>query len=248
MIRSERSNRRLTRRRTRRPITASLGVERPLLQTVTKAEAVYLETRARILTGALSPGLEVNQEALAANLGVSITPLREALRRLEMEGLVRLEAHRTVVIAPLTGRELDELYVIRMELDALAAGLAAAKAQRRQAFAHRAARAAEGGQGAGRAARTQSRLPSRDLRVLRERRAHRLSRPALGPDRSLPVHSGEAGALGGPASTQDHIDIADAVAARDAERAARLTRDHIARSRNSIADIMNARSAREPAP
>ena len=106
----------------------SLGVERPALQTTTKAEAVYLEIRARILTGALSPGLQINQEALAASLGVSITPLREALRRLEMEGLARLEAHRTVVIAPLIGRELDELYVIRMELDALAAGLAAAKA------------------------------------------------------------------------------------------------------------------------
>ena len=107
---------------------ASMGVERPALQTITKAEAVYLETRARILTGALSPGLEVNQEALSASLGVSITPLREALRRLEMEGFARLEAHRTVVIAPLTGRELDELYVIRMGLAALAAGLAAAKA------------------------------------------------------------------------------------------------------------------------
>jgi DNA-binding GntR family transcriptional regulator len=54
--------------------------------------------------------------------------------------------------------------------------------------------------------------------------------------------------LGGPASTQDHFDIADAVAERDAERAARLMRDHIARSRTSIADIMNARAARVPAP
>ena len=44
--------------------------------------------------------------------------------------------------------------------------------------------------------------------------------------------------LGGPVSTQDHIDIADAIAARDAERAALLTRNHIARSRKSIADIM----------
>ena len=51
-----------------------------------------------------------------------------------------------------------------------------------------------------------------------------------------------------PASTQDHIGIADAVAARNAERAALLTRNHIARSRKSIADIINARSAREPAP
>jgi DNA-binding GntR family transcriptional regulator len=54
--------------------------------------------------------------------------------------------------------------------------------------------------------------------------------------------------LGRPASTQDHIDIASAIAARDAERAALLTRNHIARSRASIADILNTRSAPEPAP
>ena len=50
------------------------------LQAVTKAKAVYVETRSRILKGTLAPGSAVNQEALAADLGVSITPLREALR------------------------------------------------------------------------------------------------------------------------------------------------------------------------
>ena len=104
-------------------------VEPPLsvsLQTVTKAEAVYIETRSRILKGTLAPGSAVNQEALAAELGVSITPLREALRRLEMEGLIRVEAHRTMTITPLTSRELDETYAIRTQLDPFAAGLAAA--------------------------------------------------------------------------------------------------------------------------
>jgi DNA-binding GntR family transcriptional regulator len=54
--------------------------------------------------------------------------------------------------------------------------------------------------------------------------------------------------LGGPVSTLDHVDIANALAERDAEGAARRMRDHIARSRTSIADIMNARDARGPAP
>src|SRR6476660_3222116 len=99
----------------------------PLLA-VTKAEAVYIETRSRILKGTLAPGSAVNQETLAADLGVSITPLREALRRLEMEGLIRLEAHRTMIITPLTSQELHEMYASRMELDPLAAGLAAGSA------------------------------------------------------------------------------------------------------------------------
>jgi DNA-binding GntR family transcriptional regulator len=227
---------------------APLGVERPALQTVTKAEAVYLETRARILTGALSPGLQVNQEALAASLGVSITPLREALRRLEMEGLARLEAHRTIVIAPLIGRELDELYVIRMELDALAAGLAAARASDTQVSL------------IGELARRKA--VNDPLAQLERNRAFHRAIYASCDNTALIVYLDQLWdrtdryrfilvkqeLLRGPASTQDHIDIANAIAARDAERAALLTRNHIAWSRTSIADIMSARPALEPAP
>jgi DNA-binding GntR family transcriptional regulator len=226
----------------------SPGVERPVLQTVTKAEAVYLETRARILTGALSPGLQVNQEALAASLGVSITPLREALRRLEMEGLARLEAHRTVVIAPLIRRELDELYVIRMELDALAAGLAAAKASDAQVSL------------IGTLARRKA--VKDPLGQLERNRAFHRAIYASCENAALIAYLDQLWdrtdryrfilvkqeLLGGPASTQDHIDIADAIVARDAERATLLTRNHIARSRTSIAGILNARPAREPTP
>jgi DNA-binding GntR family transcriptional regulator len=211
------------------------------LQAVTKAGAVYLETRGRILTGALPPGLNVNQEQLAADLGVSITPLREALRRLEMEGLIRLEAHRTVVIAPLTGRELDELYVIRIELDSLAAGLASAKAPDAQLAA------------IGELARQK---PAKEpvAQLERNRAFHRAIYASCGngaliayldqlwdrTDRYRLILVKEELVLGA-ASRQDHIDIADAVADRDADRAARLTRTHIARSRALIASIMSSR-------
>ena len=53
--------------------------------------------------------------------------------------------------------------------------------------------------------------------------------------------------LGRSVSTQDHIDIAISIAGRDTEGAARLMRDHIARSRTSIAGIMNARDTQAPA-
>ncbi len=95
------------------------------LQVNTKAEAVYQELRTRILDGSIEPASTLNQEALAARFGLSITPLREALRRLEAEGLVRLEAHRTMTISPLTRRELNELYAVRLQLDPFAASLAA---------------------------------------------------------------------------------------------------------------------------
>jgi DNA-binding GntR family transcriptional regulator len=95
---------------------------------MTKSEAAYFAIRERVFSGSLPPGSVHNQEALAASLGLSTTPLREALRRLESEGLVELEAHRDMVIAPLTARELHELYAVRLQLDPYAAALAAENA------------------------------------------------------------------------------------------------------------------------
>jgi DNA-binding GntR family transcriptional regulator len=95
------------------------------LQILTKAEAVYLALRGQILDRTLEPGLTLNQEVLATRLGVSVTPLREALRRLEGEGLVNLTAHGTLSITPVSRQELDDLYATRLLLDPTAASLAA---------------------------------------------------------------------------------------------------------------------------
>ena len=92
-------------------------------QFATKAEVVYGELRRRILSGALAPGARLNQEALAPELGVSVTPVREAVRRLLAEGLVELHAHKTVIVAPLSLLELREIYEVRLRLDPYAAGV-----------------------------------------------------------------------------------------------------------------------------
>lgn len=94
----------------------------------TKADAAYRELRRRIVGGSLAPGSRLDQEMLAGALGVSTTPLREALRRLEAERLVQRAAHRQVVIAPLSRRELHELYRVRLELDSLSVQMAAVTA------------------------------------------------------------------------------------------------------------------------
>jgi len=100
-------------------------IDIPMVNVRTKGEAVYQELSARILDGSMQPGSTVSQEALATALGVSITPLREALRRLVSDGLVILEAHRTLTVAPLSAREVRDLYAVRLQLDPYAAGLAA---------------------------------------------------------------------------------------------------------------------------
>lgn len=91
----------------------------------TKAEAVYVEVHRLILEGTLEPGTTLSQEALATQLGISITPLREALRRLESDGLVEPRAYGAVTVAPLTRKDLSELYAVRRQLDPFAARLAA---------------------------------------------------------------------------------------------------------------------------
>ncbi len=80
---------------------------------LTKADYAYSEVRERIMSGALPHGAVVSQEALAAELDVSTTPLREAMRRLSSEGLVVLDAHRDARVAPLSAAEARSLFEIR---------------------------------------------------------------------------------------------------------------------------------------
>ncbi len=77
-------------------------------------------SRSAHLNGAIEPGSAINQLDLAAEIGMSTTPLREALRRLSAESLVVLDAHKDATVAPLTVEEGRNIIEIRVELDALA--------------------------------------------------------------------------------------------------------------------------------
>ncbi len=101
---------------------SSLPVARPML---TKSDYAYGELRERIMSGRLAQGATVNLEALAAELDVSTTPVREAMRRLASEGFVVLDAHRDAHVAPLTVAEARNLFEVRQQLDPLAIRLAA---------------------------------------------------------------------------------------------------------------------------
>lgn len=88
---------------------------------------VYRRVRDAILSGQLEPGAVVSQVRLAAELGVSRTPLREVLRMLEREGLVESEHNRRVRIAPFSLADLDEIYASRIVLECLAIRLTVAE-------------------------------------------------------------------------------------------------------------------------
>jgi DNA-binding GntR family transcriptional regulator len=78
--------------------------------------------RRRIVEGRLEPGSRINESQLSVELGVSRTPLREALLGLEPEGLIASEASRGFFVAPMSAREVREIYPIGRELDILALG------------------------------------------------------------------------------------------------------------------------------
>jgi DNA-binding GntR family transcriptional regulator len=92
---------------------------------VTKSDYAYTRLREGILAGDLEPGTVLHQPTLAKTIGISTTPLREALRRLLSEGLVELDAHRNARVSSLTVEEARDLLEVRRSLDPLAAGLAA---------------------------------------------------------------------------------------------------------------------------
>jgi len=75
------------------------------------------ELRRRIMAGALPEGQQLRQEALAADLGVSRIPVREALRQLEAEGFVAIESHRGAVVSKLSLDEIIELFELRIRLE-----------------------------------------------------------------------------------------------------------------------------------
>jgi DNA-binding GntR family transcriptional regulator len=95
----------------------------------TTADAVYEALRQSILDGELSPGQRLRSDALANDLNVSRTPVREALRKLEAEGLV--DASRSgLVVRQLTEEDVTEIFVLREALEGMAARLAAEHATR----------------------------------------------------------------------------------------------------------------------
>jgi DNA-binding GntR family transcriptional regulator len=92
------------------------------------AGRAYHEIRSRIMTGRLAPGAALPERELCVSVGVSRTPVREALRRLNAEGLVSLKVNRTAYVTEIDAAEIDEMFTIGALLGAYAARLAAERA------------------------------------------------------------------------------------------------------------------------
>jgi DNA-binding GntR family transcriptional regulator len=94
---------------------------------VSKTDLVVALIREQIITGELAAGEQLRQRDLAERFGVSQTPVREAMRRLESEGLLLSDTHKGFTVMTPDDGPVEENFQIRAALESLGASLAAAK-------------------------------------------------------------------------------------------------------------------------
>jgi DNA-binding GntR family transcriptional regulator len=92
-------------------------------------EATYAQLRRELLADVIPPGMRMREVELAERLQVSRTPVREALRRLESDGFVRRGASGGLEATPTGPDDLGDIGLLRIEIDGLAARLAATRGQ-----------------------------------------------------------------------------------------------------------------------
>lgn len=90
----------------------------------TLSERVFEIVREQIVTGKLPVDVPIRQDALASNLGVSKIPLREALARLEQEGLLTSQPNRGYFVRGMSAAEVTEIYALRLSIEPAAAAYA----------------------------------------------------------------------------------------------------------------------------
>ena len=103
------------------------GRDHVLVTSLTDEIAFRIQTA--ILGGEYPPGTHLQQDELCARFGVSRTPIREALRKLQAQNLVDLVPNKGATVRVRTRRELLEVYALRAELEGFASALAATRAQ-----------------------------------------------------------------------------------------------------------------------
>jgi DNA-binding GntR family transcriptional regulator len=215
----------------------------------TMTDAVYEQLKAAIVELRIPPGAPLREAEIAQGLSVSKTPVREALGRLEQDGLVTLNSFRSATVTDYTARDLQEIYELR-EIIEVAAARAAAESMSEKGLADLGRIASEcvrlnaqgggggggtgggcgGGGGSAGGATELVQLISEFDTVLYEEVTNRRIRAIL---ENLAAHLARIGRLTTEipgridASVREHAQIYEAIERRDPETASRFMRDHI---------------------
>lgn len=204
--------------------------------------AVLEEVRRRIVVGVYAPGERLFEDQIAADLGVSRNPVREALQALSGEGFIDLEPRRGARVAVVSPKQALELFEVREVLEGLVASLAAsrrtaAELDEMHAVVDLGTRAAEQG--------TLAELPGLNTRfhgLLSAAAQNTMLADAIDRLRHLIewIYSQRI-AMRAPQSWEEHRQIVDAIANGDSAVAERVARTHIAKARDAYVDLDAAR-------
>lgn len=95
-------------------------------------EIVYEELKMQILTGKITPGTRMMEVELAESMGVSRTPIREAIRKLEKEGLVTIEPRKGAYASQISVKDMVDILEVRQDMEGFAAYLASFRMKQNQ--------------------------------------------------------------------------------------------------------------------
>jgi phosphonate utilization transcriptional regulator len=217
----------------KRPTDASMAIE--MLREHSLATLAQQELERRIISGEIAAGTKLNEVEVAAALGVSRGPVREAFSALSQAGLVRVEKNRGVFVRQVSLEEANEFYEVRAALEGLIGKLAARRISideieqlrsvvRRMHQTQKGRRADE---------YFGLNVEFHDM-LARAARNNALLAHYRGVVNQLDLYRRATishGVENIPLSTQEHEAIVDAVAARDEQRAEALLTEHVLVSR-----------------
>ena len=201
---------------------------------------VYKQIEQAILDGDIAPGTALAEVKLSQELGVSRTPVREALMHLEMEGLVKTVPNKGAVVVGVTAADVDDIYTIRMRIEGLAARRAAEKITQTQLDALREIVELQEFYVSKKDFMQVWHLDNLFHETLYEGCGSRplkqmltLFHNYIQKAREATVRAGRA-----EASAQEHRAVLDAIAARDPEEAERRMVVHVTNARNSFFELI----------
>lgn len=210
----------------------------PLIERASRTEQVYSALREALLSGVFAPGDHLSEAAVAEQLNVSKTPVREAMSSLRAKGLLIPGPKRGILVARIDARTLEEIHCVRAMLEPEAVRLAVAKFDADMvAHAHRLLdEAARHGARQDFGALSQSNRDFHEL--LYEACPNKTLKSLLNDMRDQLQFAAVSGWRGTTASWEyersEHLAILDAAAQGDADRAAELCRTHIERAMTKI--------------
>jgi DNA-binding GntR family transcriptional regulator len=204
-------------------------------------ELVFESLREAIIAGQLRPGERMMEIQMAEEMGVSRTPVREAIRKLELEGLVVMVPRKGAYVAGLSLKDMTDVFEIRRALEGLAAELAAERIsddelEEMERYLIKIAKDIESGD-VHKVVETDTDFHSL---LYKSSRNSRLSQ--IISNLREQIQRFRTTSLSSPgrmkSALEEHRKIVEAIATRDGELARKITQEHIENAENSLMEII----------